>query len=46
MCLFQIAKLKQQLQQCSKPAVSGAHDKDRQRGYPQGGCSLGAAQVP
>lgn len=45
MCLFQITKLKQ-LQQCSKPAVSGAHDKDRQRGYPQGGRSLGAAQVP
>lgn len=43
--LREITKLKQQLQQCSKPAVSGAHDKDRQRGYPQGGRSLGAAQT-
>lgn len=44
--LLQIAKLKQQLQQQrSKPAVSGGHDKDRQRGYPQGSCSLGTTQV-
>ncbi|XP_028287956.1 protein FAM117A-like [Parambassis ranga] len=42
--LREIAKLKQQLQQCSKPAVSGGHDKDRQRGYSQGSCSLGAIQ--
>lgn len=43
---LQIAKLKQQLQQRSKPAVSGGHDKDRQRGYAHGSCSLGASQVP
>ncbi|XP_069011704.1 protein FAM117A-like [Embiotoca jacksoni] len=44
--LQEIVKLKQQqLQQCSKPAVSGGHDKDRQRGYPQGSCSLGATQT-
>ncbi|XP_074475317.1 protein FAM117A-like isoform X2 [Sebastes fasciatus] len=41
----QIAKLKQQLQQRNKPAVSGGHDKDRQRGYPQGSCSLGTTQT-
>ncbi|CAK6971006.1 protein FAM117A-like isoform X1 [Scomber scombrus] len=41
----QIAKLKQQLQQRSKPAVSGGHDKDRQCGYPQGNCSLGTTQT-
>lgn len=43
--LLQIAKLKQQLQR-SKPAVSGAADKDCQQGYPQGACSLGTTQVP
>lgn len=43
--LREIAKLKQQLQQCSKPAVSGGHDKDRQRGYSQGSCSLGTTQT-
>ncbi|XP_026207839.1 protein FAM117A-like [Anabas testudineus] len=43
--LREIAKLKQQLQQRSKPAVSGGHDKDRQRGYPQESCSLGATQT-
>ncbi|XP_076615388.1 protein FAM117A-like [Chaetodon auriga] len=43
--LREIAKLKQQLQQRSKPAASGGHDKDRQRGYPQGSCSLGTAQT-
>ncbi|XP_008281806.1 glucocorticoid-induced transcript 1 protein-like isoform X1 [Stegastes partitus] len=43
--LREIAKLKQQLQQCSKPAASGGHDKDRQRGYPQGSCSLGTTQT-
>ncbi|KAF7204424.1 protein FAM117A isoform X2 [Nothobranchius furzeri] len=42
--LKEIAKLKQQLQQCTKPAASGGHDKDRQC-YPQGGCSLGATQT-
>lgn len=42
---LQIAKLKQQLQQRSKPAVSGGHDKDGKRGYPQGSCSLGTTQV-
>ncbi|TKS89832.1 Protein FAM117A [Collichthys lucidus] len=41
----QIAKLKQQLQQRNKPAVSGGHDKDRQRSYPQGSCSLGTTQT-
>ncbi|XP_068438579.1 protein FAM117A-like [Clinocottus analis] len=43
--LQEIAKLKQQLQQRSKPSVSGGHDKDRQRGYPQGSCSLGTSQT-
>lgn len=43
--LREIAKLKQQLQQRSKPVVSGGPDKDRQRGYPQGSCSLGATQT-
>nr|XP_020495082.1 protein FAM117A-like [Labrus bergylta] len=44
--LREISKLKQQLQQrSSKPAVSGGHDKDRQRGYPQGSCSLGTTQT-
>ncbi|XP_041818599.1 protein FAM117A-like isoform X2 [Chelmon rostratus] len=44
--LREIAKLKQQLQQQrSKPAISGGHDKDRQRGYPQGSCSLGTTQT-
>lgn len=45
LCSLQIAKLKQQLQQRSKPTVSGGHDKDRQRCYPQGSCSLGTTQV-
>lgn len=45
LCSLQIAKLKQQLQQRSKLAVSGGHDKDRQCGYPQGSCSLGTTQV-
>ncbi|XP_030611271.1 protein FAM117A-like [Archocentrus centrarchus] len=40
-----IAKLKQQLHQGSKPTVSGGHDKDCQRRYPQGGRSLGTAQT-
>uniref|UniRef100_A0A3Q1I1Q8 Protein FAM117A-like n=1 Tax=Acanthochromis polyacanthus TaxID=80966 RepID=A0A3Q1I1Q8_9TELE len=43
--LREIAKLKQQLQQCSKPAASGGHDKDRPRGYPQASCSLGTTQT-
>ncbi|KAG8009182.1 hypothetical protein GBF38_011889 [Nibea albiflora] len=43
--LREIAKLKQQLQQRNKPAVSGGHDKDRQRTYPQGSCSLGTTQT-
>ncbi|XP_054454866.1 protein FAM117A-like [Anoplopoma fimbria] len=43
--LREIAKLKQQLQQRSKPEASGGHDKDRQRGYPQGCCSLGTTQT-
>ncbi|XP_029384302.1 protein FAM117A-like isoform X2 [Echeneis naucrates] len=43
--LREIAKLKQQLQQRNKPPVSGGHDKDRQRGYPQRSCNLGAAQT-
>ncbi|KAF3853584.1 hypothetical protein F7725_014272 [Dissostichus mawsoni] len=42
--LREIAKLKQQLQQRSKPAVSRGHDKDRQCGYPRGSCSLGTTQ--
>nr|XP_046233709.1 protein FAM117A [Scatophagus argus] len=43
--LREIAKLKQQLHQRNKPAVSGGLDKDRQRGYPQGSCSLGTTQT-
>ncbi|KAM4716036.1 protein FAM117A-like [Anableps anableps] len=43
--LREIAKLKQQLQQGSKPAASGVHDKDRQCCYPHGSCSLGATQT-
>ncbi|XP_074520204.1 protein FAM117A-like [Halichoeres trimaculatus] len=43
--LREIAKLKQQLQQRSKPAFSGGHDEDSPRGYPQGGCSLGTTQT-
>ncbi|XP_028423336.1 protein FAM117A isoform X2 [Perca flavescens] len=43
--LREIAKLKQQLQQRSKPAVSGGHDKGRQRGYPQGSGSLGTTRT-
>ncbi|CAJ1081092.1 protein FAM117A-like [Xyrichtys novacula] len=43
--LREIAKLKQQLQQRSKPAISGGHDKDRQHGYPQESCSLGSTQT-
>ncbi|KAK9530407.1 hypothetical protein VZT92_011909 [Zoarces viviparus] len=43
--LREIAQLKQQLQQRSKPAVSGGHDKDRQCGYPQGSCGLGTNQT-
>lgn len=43
--LREIAKLKQQLQQRSKPAVSGGHDKDRQHGLSQGSCSLGTTQT-
>ncbi|XP_041830826.1 protein FAM117A-like [Melanotaenia boesemani] len=43
--LREIAKLKQQLQQCSKPAVSGGHDRDRQCSYPHGTCSPGATQT-
>uniref|UniRef100_A0A3Q2QGD5 Protein FAM117A-like n=1 Tax=Fundulus heteroclitus TaxID=8078 RepID=A0A3Q2QGD5_FUNHE len=42
--LREITKLKQQLQQGSKPAASGAHDRDRQC-YPDGSCSLGATQT-
>ncbi|KAM8836215.1 protein FAM117A-like [Spinachia spinachia] len=48
--LREIAKLKrrqqQQLQQRSQPAVSGGHDKGRQRGHPQGRCNLGTNQTP
>ncbi|XP_053722333.1 protein FAM117A-like [Synchiropus splendidus] len=44
--LQEIAKLKQQLQQRSKPAVSGAHDKDCERGFPPGSRSLGTTQTP
>ncbi|MEQ2172417.1 hypothetical protein GOODEAATRI_020806, partial [Goodea atripinnis] len=40
----QMAKLKQQLQQGSRPAASGVHDKDRQC-YPPGSCSLGETQA-
>nr|XP_019960403.1 PREDICTED: protein FAM117A-like [Paralichthys olivaceus] len=43
--LREIAKLKQQLQQRNKPAVSGGHDKNSQRGYPQRSCSLGTTQT-
>ncbi|XP_029978439.1 protein FAM117A-like isoform X2 [Sphaeramia orbicularis] len=43
--LREIAKLKQQLQQRSKPGVSAGHDKDRQHGYPQGNGSLGTTQT-
>ncbi|XP_047466085.1 glucocorticoid-induced transcript 1 protein-like isoform X2 [Mugil cephalus] len=43
--LKEIAKLKQQLQQCSKPAASGGRDKESQRGNPPGSCSLGATQT-
>lgn len=43
--LREIAKLKQQLQQRSKPGVSAGHDKDRQHGYPQGNSSLGTTQT-
>ncbi|XP_070708559.1 protein FAM117A-like [Pempheris klunzingeri] len=43
--LREIAKLKQQLQQRSKHAVSGGHDGDRQGGFPQGSCSLGTTQT-
>ncbi|XP_054914042.1 glucocorticoid-induced transcript 1 protein-like [Poeciliopsis prolifica] len=43
--LREIAKLKQQLQQGSKPAASGVNDKDRQCCYPHGSCSLGATQT-
>ncbi|XP_061911687.1 protein FAM117A-like isoform X2 [Entelurus aequoreus] len=42
---LQIAKLKQQLHQRYKPAVSGGHDKDRQRGLTLGTCSLGTTQT-
>ncbi|XP_032358393.1 protein FAM117A [Etheostoma spectabile] len=41
----EITKLKQQLQQRSKPAVSGGHDKDCQRGYPQGSSTLGTTRT-
>lgn len=44
--LREIAKLKQQLQQRSKPAVSRVHDKASSHGYPQGSCSLGTTQTP
>ncbi|CAG5906723.1 unnamed protein product [Menidia menidia] len=43
--LREIAKLKQQLQQCNKPAVSGGQDRDRPCTYPHGNCSLGATQT-
>ncbi|XP_039990333.1 protein FAM117A-like [Xiphias gladius] len=43
--LREIAKLKQQLQQRNKSAVSWGHDKDCQRGYPQRSCSLGTTQT-
>ncbi|XP_076008332.1 protein FAM117A-like isoform X2 [Genypterus blacodes] len=42
--LREIAKLKQQLQQRTK-GVSGGHDRDRQRSYPQGSYSLGTTQT-
>ncbi|KAK2820371.1 hypothetical protein Q5P01_023330 [Channa striata] len=43
--LREIAKLKQQLQHRSKPAVSRGQDGDHKRGYPQGSSSLGATQT-
>ncbi|XP_038154762.1 protein FAM117A-like isoform X1 [Cyprinodon tularosa] len=43
--LREIAKLKQQLQQGSKPAASGVHDRDCQCYNPHGSCSLGATQT-
>ncbi|XP_060950967.1 glucocorticoid-induced transcript 1 protein-like [Limanda limanda] len=43
--LREIAKLKQQLQQRNRPALSGGHDKNSQRGYPQRSCSLGTTQT-
>ncbi|XP_029934357.1 protein FAM117A-like isoform X2 [Myripristis murdjan] len=43
--LREIAKLKQQLQQRTKSAVSGGHDKDRQHSSPQGSCSSGTTQT-
>ncbi|XP_071383793.1 protein FAM117A-like isoform X1 [Centroberyx affinis] len=43
--LREIAKLKQQLQQRTKPGVSGGHDKDSQRSYPQGSYSPGTTQT-
>lgn len=42
--LKEIAKLKQQLQQRSKPGASGGHDKDLQA-YPHGNGLLGTAQT-
>lgn len=42
--LREIAELKQ-VQQGSKPAASGVHDKDCQCCYPHGSCSLGATQT-
>ncbi|KAM9774389.1 protein FAM117A-like isoform X1 [Syngnathus typhle] len=43
--LQEITKLKQQLQQRSKPAVSGGHERERQRGSSLGGCNLGTTQT-
>ncbi|KAM3860045.1 protein FAM117A-like [Diretmus argenteus] len=43
--LREIAKLKQQLQQRTKPGVSGGHDKDRQCSYPRESCSPGTTQT-
>ncbi|XP_061562143.1 protein FAM117A-like [Phycodurus eques] len=43
--LHEITKLKQQLQQRSKPGVSGGHDRDRQRGFTLGSCNLGTTQT-
>ncbi|XP_019738974.1 protein FAM117A-like isoform X2 [Hippocampus comes] len=43
--LQEISKLKQQLQQHSKPGVSGGHERDRQRGSTLGSCNLGTAQT-
>ncbi|XP_054625185.1 protein FAM117A-like isoform X2 [Dunckerocampus dactyliophorus] len=42
--LQEIAKLKP-LPQRGKPAISGGHDKDRQRGFALGTCSLGTTQT-